>query len=225
MALLVANEVAELISSASAPGEHVPAAKDARRSRWWIELAVVVWLCWVYDMIANLAPVRERLAMANAASILRIETALHIDPEAALDQWLAAHHSLAVIVSNYYDNAHFVVTLGVLGWIWWRAPIALYRPLRNNLVLINVIGMLVFWVLPTAPPAYSIRPGSPMSSPAPMLSALGTRAPSLEWPTSSRRCPRCTCPGPCGPLSPCGGSRAPDGAGGSPCGPTPPSQR
>jgi hypothetical protein len=122
-----------------------------RRSPLWLELLVVVWLCWVYDMIANLAPVRERLALANAAAILRIETTLHLDPESWLDHWLAAHHSLAVIVSNYYDNAHFVVTIGLLAWIWWRAP-AVYRPLRNSLVLINVIGMLVYWVFPTAPP-------------------------------------------------------------------------
>ena len=122
-----------------------------RRSPLWIELLVVVWLCWVYDAIANLAPVRERMALSNGAAILRLETYLHLDPEAALDHWLAAHHSLAVIVSNYYDNAHFVVTLGVLGWVWWSAP-AIYRPLRNSLVLVNVIGMLVFWTFPTAPP-------------------------------------------------------------------------
>jgi membrane-associated phospholipid phosphatase len=112
---------------------------------------MVVWLCWVYDMIANLAPVRERLALANGAGILRIETTLHLDPEAALDHWLAAHHSLALAVSNYYDNAHFVVTIGLLAWIWWRAP-GVYRPLRNSLILINVIGMLGYWIFPTAPP-------------------------------------------------------------------------
>jgi PAP2 superfamily len=117
----------------------------------WIELIVVVWLCWVYDLVSNLAPVREHLALAHAASLWRLETRLHMDPEASLDHWLASHHSFAVVVSNYYDNAHFVVTLTLLGWIWWRAPM-IYRPLRNNLVLINVIGMIVFFVYPTAPP-------------------------------------------------------------------------
>jgi hypothetical protein len=56
-----------------------------------------------------------------------------------------------VWISNYYDNAHFVVTLGIVGWLWWRHP-GQYRPLRTSLVLINVIGLMVFWRDPTAPP-------------------------------------------------------------------------
>src|SRR5262249_115192 len=79
-----------------------------KRSPLWIELIVVAWLCWIYDLVSNLAPVREHLALAHAASIWRLETTLHLDPEASLDHWLASHHSLAAIVSNYYDNAHFV---------------------------------------------------------------------------------------------------------------------
>jgi hypothetical protein len=105
----------------------------------------------VYDAIANLAPMRQELAAHNARSLLNFEKALHLDPEATLDHWLAHHHLLAVMVSNYYDNAHFVVTLGVVGWLWWRWPDQ-YRPLRVSLVLINVIGMVVYWLAPTAPP-------------------------------------------------------------------------
>jgi hypothetical protein len=121
------------------------------RPRWWPELLVIVWLCWVYDAIANLAPLRRQAAYEHARSLLRIERTLHVDPEAALNHWLAGHHTLAVWISNYYDNAHFVVTLGVVGWLWWRHPDQ-YRPLRTSLVLINVIGLMVFWRDPTAPP-------------------------------------------------------------------------
>jgi hypothetical protein len=127
------------------------AGQVVRRPRWWTQILVIVWLCWVYDAVANLAPLRRQAARDHALSILHTERVLHIDPEAALDHWLAGHHALAVVVSNYYDNAHFVVTLGLVGWLWWSHP-ALYRPLRTALVLINVIGMAVFWVYPTAPP-------------------------------------------------------------------------
>ena len=122
-----------------------------RRPRWWPELLVIVWLCWVYDDIANLAPLRRQAAYAHARSILHLEQLAHLDPEAALNRWLAGHHTLALWVSNYYDNAHFIVTLGLVGLLWWRYP-ALYRPLRNGLVLINVVGLAVFWWYPTAPP-------------------------------------------------------------------------
>jgi hypothetical protein len=68
-----------------------------------------------------------------------------------LDRWLSTHSTLALILSDYYDNAHFIVTLGLLGFLWWRRP-DLYRPLRNMLVLVNVIGFIVFWRFPVAPP-------------------------------------------------------------------------
>jgi hypothetical protein len=105
----------------------------------------------VYDWVANLAPLRRQAAYAHARSLLHVEQTLHLDPEAALNHWLAGHHTLALWVSNYYDNAHFVVTLGTVGWLWWRHPDQ-YRPLRTSLVLINVIGLVVFWRDPTAPP-------------------------------------------------------------------------
>jgi membrane-associated phospholipid phosphatase len=129
---------------------HARAAAPAR-TRWWVELLVIGWLLFVYDAINNLAPLRLSTALGNGRGILHVEQALRIDPELSLDRWLASHHTLATILANYYDNAHFVVTLGLLGYLWW-ARADLYRPLRNSLVLVNVIGFVVFWRFPVAPP-------------------------------------------------------------------------
>ncbi len=112
---------------------------------------MIVWLCWVYDAITNLAPLRLHTALAHAVDILRVERSLHLDPEHALDHWLAGHHTLGLLLSDYYDNAHFLVTLGLLGWLWWRRA-DLYRPLRNSLVLVNVLAFAIFWLYPVAPP-------------------------------------------------------------------------
>ncbi len=112
---------------------------------------MIVWLCWVYDAITNLPPLRLHPALAHAMDILRTERSLHVDPERTLDHWLAGHHTLGLILSDYYDNAHFIVTLGLLGWLWWRRT-GLYRPLRNSLVLVNVLAFVVFWLYPVAPP-------------------------------------------------------------------------
>lgn len=119
---------------------------------------MIVGLVWVYDMVTNLAPLRERIALAHGSSILSFEQSLQIAPELSLNRWLAGHHTIAVILSNYYDNAHFVVTLGLLGWLWWmRADI--YRPLRNSLVAINLLGLIVFWRYPVAPPRMLVSGG------------------------------------------------------------------
>ena len=131
--------------AAIAPGRTVT------RSRWWVEALVVVWLCWIYDATTNLAPLRVHLALAHAEGVLSLERTLHIDPELTLDRWLAGHRTLGLLVSDYYDNAHFIVTLGLLGWLWWRRA-DLYRPLRNSLVVVNLLGFAVFWLYPVAPP-------------------------------------------------------------------------
>ncbi len=112
---------------------------------------MIGWLAWAYDLTTDLAPLRRATALGHAAGILALERSLHLDPELALNRWLAGHHTLALIASDWYDNAPFIVTFALLGWLWWRRP-DLYRPLRNTLVLINVIGFTVFLLYPVAPP-------------------------------------------------------------------------
>ncbi len=126
-------------------------ARSVQRSHWWVEVLTIVWLCWVYDAITNLAPLRLRAALAHGEAILTAERSLGIAPELRLDRWLGAHHTLALVISDYYDNAHFIVTLGLLGWLWWRRA-DIYRPLRNMLVAVNVVAFAVFWLYPVAPP-------------------------------------------------------------------------
>ena len=133
---------------ASVPGGPRPAR---RRSRWWVEALALLWLLWVYEALTNFAPLRLHTAVAHAEGLLHAEQSLHLDPEQALDGWLAGQHTLGVILSNYYDNAHFVVTLGLLAWLWWRRA-DIYRPLRNSLVVVNLLAFLVFWLYPVAPP-------------------------------------------------------------------------
>lgn len=132
-------------------GSAAAAAPVHRRSRWWVEGLALLWLLWVYEVVGNLAPLRLHSALAHAEGLLHAEQSLHLDPEQALDTWLAGQHTLGVIISDYYDNAHFVVTLGVLGWLWWRRA-DIYRPLRNSLVLVNLLAFVVFWLYPVAPP-------------------------------------------------------------------------
>ncbi|MHB8241598.1 MAG: phosphatase PAP2 family protein [Solirubrobacteraceae bacterium] len=121
------------------------------RTRWWVEVLAVAWILWLYDAITNLAPLRLGIALDHARAVLHLEQTLGIDPERSLDRWLAAHHSLGLALSDYYDNAHFVVTLSLLAWLWWRRA-EIYRPLRNSLVLVNMLAFIVFWRYPVAPP-------------------------------------------------------------------------
>ncbi len=145
----MSTAVSSLDRKLDAPPVSVPVAPV--RTRWWGELLVVVWLAWVYDAVNNLAPLRLGPALAHGRDILNFETSLGIAPERALDRWLAAHHGLGLVVSDYYDNAHFAVTVGVLALLWWKGA-ERYRPMRNALVVINLLAFVIFWLFPVAPP-------------------------------------------------------------------------
>jgi hypothetical protein len=128
-----------------------PTPNDVKRPRWWGELLAIAFLAWAYDSVANLAPLREKLALAHGRDILSLEQSLHIAPELTLNRWVAAHHTFGTLLSYYYDNAHFVVTFGLLGWLWWKRA-DIYPPLRSALVVVNLIGLVVFWRYQVAPP-------------------------------------------------------------------------
>jgi hypothetical protein len=131
---------------------------------------VLVWLLWAYDAITNLPAEREHEALRHGFAVLHLEQRLHLDPERALNRWLDHHHLLGLLAGDYYDNLHFIVTLGVVGWLWWRHP-RQYRPLRTTLVLINVVGFVVYWVYPMAPPR--LLPGQHFADIVALTHAIG----------------------------------------------------
>jgi len=121
------------------------------RPGWWTQVLLIGLVWWSYDAVNNLAPLRGAAALDHGAAILRIEKTLHLDAERGLNRLLAAHLEIGRWLGDYYNLAHFGVTIGVLLWVWWRHP-PRYRVLRNGLLGINLIGFLVFWAYPVAPP-------------------------------------------------------------------------
>jgi len=148
---LPAGAAAAVPAAGTSSAAQVSSAAAAVRPRWWGELLIIAWLAWLYDIINDFAPVRVQAALAHGRGILRLEHSLGISPELALNRWLSAHQTLGAVLSYYYDNAHFAVTFGLLGWLWLKRA-DIYRPLRNSLVAVNLVGMLVFWRYPVAPP-------------------------------------------------------------------------
>ena len=125
--------------------------RDPRQQLWLaLDLLIVAWLCWLFDAINNLAPVRQALAERNGNDVLDLERSLGLDPERALDRWLAHHDALSVIVVFWYENVHIVVTLGVFAWLWWRRA-DLLGVMRWTLVIVNLIALAIFWSYPVAP--------------------------------------------------------------------------
>lgn len=120
----------------------------SKRPHWIGEVAIVAFLLVIYDLVAGFARVRPEDAIAHGRSLL----ALSPDGfELAADHWLAEFHWLWAPAAYYYDLAHINITMAVfLGAYIWRAPI--YRRARSALLVVNLMGLAVFWLYPAAPP-------------------------------------------------------------------------
>ena len=121
------------------------------RPHWFGEVLVVLGLAVAYDYLVDLVGSRTDVAVARGASVLRLESWLHVDVERTLDHLTARSHALTTGLSLYYDLAHVSVALAVLVSVYVWAPHA-YRRARNGLVLVNLLAFAVFAAMPTAPP-------------------------------------------------------------------------
>jgi len=126
-------------------------AGRAGRLRLLLDLVLVAWLIWLFDAVNNLAPVRQQLAERDGERIVSFERSLHLNPEHALDSWLANRGTLSQIVVFWYENVHIAVTLAVFAWLWWRRP-DLLGVLRATLIIVTLIALAIFWSFPVAPP-------------------------------------------------------------------------
>jgi len=92
-----------------------------------------------------------RAARLRAEHIVDFETALHLDVELWLNGVTSRTAWLAVPMDYWYCALHYVVTPGVLGWIYVRRTTA-YARVRNALVASSGMGLIGYLTVPTAPP-------------------------------------------------------------------------
>jgi PAP2 superfamily len=118
---------------------------------WWREVALVAVLYVAYDVSRGLRDGKVATANGHGQSLLNAEAWLHLDPEHGLNQWLSHAPVFAVAASYFYATLHFIVTPAVLIWIYRKRP-ASYAQARTTLALATVVGLIVFWLVPTTPP-------------------------------------------------------------------------
>lgn len=116
-----------------------------------IELFLIAGLYVAYDGSRTLANDNVVRALARARELLHLEDGLGLAWEQATNAWLAAHDLLGVIASFWYSSAHYVVTAGVLIWLYTRGR-AVYLPARRALAATTLLGLACYLLMPTAPP-------------------------------------------------------------------------
>lgn len=115
------------------------------------ELALLLALYALYRVAQKSAPLHVDAAVARGRDLIAIEGRIGADIEHAANGWLTAHPVLANAADYYYAVMHFGVTLGVLVWLWTRHRDR-FPVTRNTLAATNLLALVAFWLVPTAPP-------------------------------------------------------------------------
>lgn len=131
------------------PGAGAAAARV--RPRWWAEILLIAVCYGAYSMVRNLVPTDHPGALGRAYEILKVEDLLHLDVEYTLNRLFTEHTWLGVTANYYYATLHFVITIGVLLWLYAWHP-AHYAKYRWILFATTLTGLAGFWLYPLAPP-------------------------------------------------------------------------
>ncbi len=122
-----------------------------RRPLWWQELALIAFGYWLYSLGRNAIPEQKSIAIRHGFSIQHVQEFLHLNFELSINRWVAAHEWIAQILDYYYATLHFVVTMGVLLWLFVKRP-HVYRGARTVLFATTLIALSGFAFYPAAPP-------------------------------------------------------------------------
>lgn len=87
----------------------------------------------------------------NATKIIDLERAMHVFVEPSIQAWALNRHWLVDAADWTYLNAHFIVTLSALAFIYTRRNDSFYF-VRNMFMVAMAIALVGYAVYPTAPP-------------------------------------------------------------------------
>ncbi len=115
------------------------------------DFGMVLALMGLYFIGRGQAPDRTEDAVALTLRLMRIEQALRLFREPAVQDLSIRHHWVKEAANAVYAYLHFPVMAAVGGWLWWRER-ARFAFLRNVLFMSMAIGMVCYYALPAAPP-------------------------------------------------------------------------
>jgi membrane-associated phospholipid phosphatase len=106
-----------------------------------------------YQVARGVADRDPTRAFANGWRVIDVEQRLAGLGELTLQGWTQSSQLLETLVSWTYWNSEFTVIGVALLWVYFRRNEAFTR-FRNTILLANVLGLLGYVFLPTAPPRF-----------------------------------------------------------------------
>jgi membrane-associated phospholipid phosphatase len=123
--------------------------------RGWADLGrqLAIWFGFLaaYQLARGLADRNPPRAFENGLHVIGIERNAHALIELTLQRLVDGSQLLATLASWTYWNSEFTVVGLALLWVYLRRNEAFVR-FRNAILLANVLGLVGYILLPTAPP-------------------------------------------------------------------------
>jgi hypothetical protein len=125
--------------------------RDGRRLYWWGELLAVLIFYGIYSFVRNLHHGGKVEAYQNALDIIDLQEALGINHEQAIQAWAQGWHAVIVAANYFYGSLHFIVTAGVMIYLYrrWSNDYPLWR---NTLGVATGLALIGFAFFPLMPP-------------------------------------------------------------------------
>lgn len=138
----------------AAPARLLPGGRtlsDGRRLYWWGEVLTVLGFYAVYSFIRNANEGGTRLAFEHAVEVMRWQRMLGLNVEETLQDWALLFRPLVVALNYVYGSLHFVVTAGVIVYLFRRHTDD-YPRWRNTLAATTGLALVGFVFWPLMPP-------------------------------------------------------------------------
>jgi membrane-associated phospholipid phosphatase len=117
------------------------------------EIGIVLFSALTYFGVRILVEGSTARATANADRIMRLESTLGIDIEHTAQQVVLDHDVLRFIGNSSYVWLHWPLLIAIL-IVLYRRDRGVYLRLRRALVASGIVGLVLFLVMPTAPPRF-----------------------------------------------------------------------
>lgn len=104
-----------------------------------------------YQLVRGLVDGSGYKPFGDATKIINFERLLHVFIEPTVQQWVSNRHWLMDVADWIYLNAHYILTLGVLVFIYLRRNDSFYF-VRNMFMVAMAIALVGYTIYPTAPP-------------------------------------------------------------------------
>ncbi|WP_405596777.1 phosphatase PAP2 family protein [Streptomyces sp. NBC_01410] len=126
-------------------------ARSPRRPRLWFEILLIAVSYWTYSLIRNAVPEQKSAALSNADWIWAVERSLGLAFEQSVNHAMNSVSWLIVSMNYYYATLHFIVTIGVLVWLYRGHP-GRYAAARLVLFATTAVALVGYYLYPLAPP-------------------------------------------------------------------------